>query len=65
VTPLRMPDWTFTRPLLGRGALISVAGDLGLSDCLDALPPRLSGGETRRAELALAVVRRPKCLLAD
>ena len=43
----------------------AVAGDLGLSDCLDALPPRLSGGETRRAELALAVVRRPKCLLAD
>ena len=43
----------------------AVAGDLGLSDCLDALPPRLSGGETRRAELALAVVRRAKCLLAD
>ena len=43
----------------------AVAGDLGLSECLDALPPRLSGGERRRAELALAVIRRPKCLLAD
>ena len=43
----------------------AVAGDLGLSHCLDALPRRLSGGEMRRAELALAVIRRPKCLLAD
>ena len=28
-------------------------------------PPRLSGGELRRAEFAAALVRRPRCLLAD
>ena len=43
----------------------TVAGDLGLEGCLGALPSRLSGGETRRSELALACVRRPRCLLAD
>lgn len=32
---------------------------------LSARPPSLSGGELRRAELALALARRPRCLLAD
>jgi ABC-type multidrug transport system ATPase subunit len=32
---------------------------------LDRRPGGLSGGELRRAELALALVRRPACLLAD
>jgi ABC-type multidrug transport system ATPase subunit len=32
---------------------------------LDARPSTLSGGELRRAELALALARRPRCLLAD
>ena len=32
---------------------------------LDARPPELSGGERRRAELAIARARRPRCLLAD
>ncbi len=43
----------------------AVAAALGLSECLHLVPPRLSGGETRRAEIALACVRRPRCLLAD
>jgi ABC-type multidrug transport system ATPase subunit len=43
----------------------AVAETLGISSCLDLTPPRLSGGETRRAEIALACVRRPRCLLAD
>jgi ABC-type multidrug transport system ATPase subunit len=47
------------------GAAAAVAASLGLGSCLGLLPPRLSGGETRRAELALACVRRPRCLLAD
>jgi ABC-type multidrug transport system ATPase subunit len=47
------------------GSTPAVAAALGLSGCLELLPPRLSGGETRRAELALACVRRPRCLLAD
>lgn len=38
---------------------------LRLGDFLDRRPPSLSGGERRRAELALAVARRPDCLLAD
>jgi len=36
-----------------------------LADLLDRKPPTLSGGERRRAELALALARRPDCLLAD
>lgn len=32
---------------------------------LEARPRSLSGGELRRAELAAALVRRPRCLLAD
>ena len=42
-----------------------MAETLGISSSLDLTPPRLSGGETRRAEIALACVRRPRCLLAD
>lgn len=36
-----------------------------VEEFLDARPPALSGGELRRAELALALARRPRCLLAD
>lgn len=43
----------------------SIAESLGIASRLDLTPPRLSGGETRRAEIALACVRRPRCLLAD
>jgi len=32
---------------------------------MDRRPGELSGGELRRAELALVLVRRPRCLLAD
>ena len=38
---------------------------LNLGELLDREPHRLSGGERRRAELALAVARGPSCLLAD
>lgn len=37
----------------------------GISACIDARPPKLSGGELRRADVAAALVRRPRCLLAD
>ena len=47
------------------GTAASVAASLGLSAQLDLLPPRLSGGETRRVEIALACIRGPRCLLAD
>jgi len=38
---------------------------LRIGDFLDRLPHMLSGGERRRAELAMAVARGPSCLLAD
>ncbi|MEO7367887.1 MAG: ATP-binding cassette domain-containing protein [Gemmatimonadaceae bacterium] len=36
-----------------------------LGDLMHARTETLSGGETRRAEMALAILRRPSCLLAD
>lgn len=42
-----------------------VAAQLRLEHVLESRPHRLSGGELRRAELAVAVLRRPRCLLAD
>jgi ABC-type multidrug transport system ATPase subunit len=38
---------------------------LQLEDLLDRMPDSLSGGERRRAEVALALTRDPVCLLAD
>ena len=38
---------------------------LGIARLLDRRPHGLSGGETRRAEVALAFARRPVCLVAD
>ena len=42
-----------------------VTTELDLESCLDRRPSRFSGGELRRAEIALGAVRRPRCLLAD
>jgi ABC-type multidrug transport system ATPase subunit len=45
---------------------IAAAAELtGIAGRLDRRPPSLSGGELRRAELAVALVRAPDCLLAD
>lgn len=38
---------------------------VGLGERMDALPPRLSGGEKQRAAIARAVISRPDILLAD
>ncbi len=38
---------------------------LAVEDLLDRKPGTLSGGERRRAELAVVFARRPDCLLAD
>lgn len=43
----------------------ALACELDIGHRLSALPPSLSGGESRRAEVALALVRAPRCLLAD
>jgi lipopolysaccharide export system ATP-binding protein len=42
-----------------------IAAELRLEPLLDRLPDQLSTGERRRAEIALALLRRPICLLAD
>ena len=45
--------------------VVEAAAQTGVADHLDKHPTELSGGERRRAELAVVLVRRPKCLLAD
>lgn len=42
-----------------------VASLLNISRCLDRTSREISGGERRRAEIATALVRAPRCLLAD
>jgi lipopolysaccharide export system ATP-binding protein len=43
----------------------AVLDRLGLAELLDHFPDELSGGERRRAAIAIAMLRRPRCLLAD
>jgi ABC-type multidrug transport system ATPase subunit len=45
--------------------ITAVAEELGVSELIDAPPPSYSTGELRRAEICLAVVRKPACLIAD
>ena len=49
----------------GRGDTAEVARLTGLEAYLDRRPSTLSTGERRRAELAIALLRSPICLLAD
>lgn len=43
----------------------ALAESFGLAELFMARPASFSGGELRRAELALALARRPACLVAD
>lgn len=47
------------------GPVDVAASAMGIETLLDRRPHQLSSGERRRAELAAAIVRRPRCLLAD
>ena len=47
------------------GDVTDAAERVGIARRLDQTPRQLSGGELRRAEFAAALVRHPKCLLAD
>lgn len=49
----------------GTNSILDTAERLQIAGFLDRRPHQLSGGELRRAELAMAVVREPACLLAD
>ncbi|HSA56368.1 MAG TPA: ATP-binding cassette domain-containing protein [Gemmatimonadaceae bacterium] len=49
----------------GREADEAMLDTLGLRDHLGKRPWQLSGGECRRAEVAVALMRRPRYLLAD
>lgn len=42
-----------------------VLEELGVAHLLESTAKQISGGERRRAELAIAMVRRPRCLIAD
>ena len=46
-------------------AALQAAEVLGISTLLDNTPLEISQGELRRAELALALTRKPSCLIAD
>ncbi|WP_420128034.1 ATP-binding cassette domain-containing protein [Longimicrobium sp.] len=57
---IRAVEWRF-----GASRTAEVLERLEIGGLLDQTPLRLSGGERRRAEIAVAWIRAPRCLLAD
>jgi lipopolysaccharide export system ATP-binding protein len=57
---LRAVEWRF-----GSSRTKQVLERLGIGGLLDQTALEISGGERRRAELAMAWIRNPRCLLAD
>jgi ABC-type multidrug transport system ATPase subunit len=49
----------------GAERLAGAVDQLGLQEFLERTPPTLSGGERKRASLAMAIVRAPSCLIMD
>lgn len=57
---IRAVEWRF-----GESRTAEVLERLEIGHLLDQTPVQLSGGERRRAEIAAAWIRAPRCLLAD
>ncbi|HEV2121957.1 MAG TPA: ATP-binding cassette domain-containing protein, partial [Chloroflexota bacterium] len=57
---IRAVEWRF-----GGSRTAEILERLGISHLLGQTPVELSGGERRRAEIAAAWIRAPRCLLAD
>jgi lipopolysaccharide export system ATP-binding protein len=57
---IRAVEWRF-----GGSRTAEVLERLGIRERVDQTPAELSGGERRRAEVATAWLRAPRCLLAD
>ena len=57
---LHAVEWRF-----GGSRTAEVLERLGIGHLLDRTPRELSGGERRRADIAAAWIRAPRCLLAD
>lgn len=57
---IRAVEWRF-----GRSRTAEILERLAIRHLVDQTPLELSGGERRRAEIAAAWIRAPRCLLAD
>lgn len=57
---IRAVEWRF-----GGSRTAGILERLGIGRLLDQTPVELSGGERRRVEIATALIRAPRCLLAD
>lgn len=57
---IRAVEWRF-----GQSRTAEILERLAIRDLVDRTPLELSGGERRRAEIATAWIRAPRCLLAD
>jgi lipopolysaccharide export system ATP-binding protein len=57
--------YEFVRGSNDSGAISRVAERMGIASLIDQRPVELSSGERRRAEVGLAMMRQPLCLLAD
>ncbi len=63
----RTVDWHLRSlgQFLGEPVDLSAVADLGIEDLRHSKPKTLSTGERRRVELALGLLRKPSCLIAD